>query len=181
VGKRAKQEEEAEKKPPAPPSARPTPPKPSEYKTCAEALARAFADAWTRTPFAVTFVHLREPDEAGHKRGWMGLDYLQAVREADRAVGRILDAIAEAGKLDRTAILVSADHGGSGRGHYRFAEPNRAENVTIPWICAGPGVRPGTVIDRVVRTYDTAPTALALLGLGIPEGLDGRPVEEVLR
>ena len=182
VEKKAKQEEEADKKPPPPPSTRTsTSSRPPEHKTSAEGLARVFAEVWPREPFAVTFIHLREPDEAGHKRGWMGLDYFQAVRESDRAVGRIVDAIRDAGRLDKTAVLVSADHGGSGRGHYRFAEPNRAENVTIPWICAGPGVRPGTVIDRVVRTYDTAPTALALLGLGIPEGLDGKPVAEVLR
>jgi hypothetical protein len=36
-------------------------------------------------------------------------------------------------------------------------------------------------IERVVRTYDTAPTALAFLGVGAPEGIDGRPVDEVLR
>lgn len=181
IEKKRKVEEEAEKRPPAPPSTRPSPVKPSEHRTSAEGLARVFADVWPREAFAVTFIHLREPDEAGHRRGWMGLDYLNAVRESDRAVGRMVEAIRDAGKLEKTAILVSADHGGSGRGHYRFAEPNRAENVTIPWICAGPGVRAGTVIDRVVRTFDTAPTALALLGLGIPEGIDGRPVAEVFR
>ncbi len=178
VEKRLRQEEEAEKRPP---SSRPSIPRPSDHRTSAEGLARAFAEVWPREPFALTFIHLREPDEAGHRRGWMGLDYLHAVREADRAVGRIIEAVEASGRLDRTAIVVSSDHGGSGRGHYRFTEPNRAENVTIPWICAGPGVRPGTVIDRVVRTYDTAPTVLALLGLGAPEGIDGRPVAEVLR
>jgi arylsulfatase A-like enzyme len=181
IEKRLKLEEAAEKQPPPPPSTRPAPIKASEYRTSAEGLARVFSEVWPRTPFGLTFVHIREADEAGHQRGWMGLDYLQAVREADRAVGRIVDAIRESGKLEKTAILISADHGGSGRGHYRFAEPNRAENVTIPWICAGPGIRPGTVIDRVVHTYDTAPTALALLGLGAPAGIDGRAVVEVLR
>jgi hypothetical protein len=39
----------------------------------------------------------------------------------------------------------------------------------------------GLKIDRVIRTYDTAPTALNFLGLGAPAGIDGKAVEEVLR
>ena len=165
------------------PDAAPAPPgpKPSEHRTSAENIARIFEQEWPKAGWALTFVHVREPDSAGHARGWMGLDYLDAVRRADRAVGRMLDAIRESGQAGTTAIIVSADHGGSGKGHYRFYEPNRTENVTIPWICAGPGVPPGLKIDRVIRTYDTAPTALAFLGLGAPEDIDGRPVLEVLR
>ena len=71
--------------------------------------------------------------------------------------------------------------GGSGAGHYRWLDPDKSENVTIPWICVAPGVPAGLKIERVIRTYDTAPTALSLIGLGAPEGIDGRPVEEVLR
>jgi arylsulfatase A-like enzyme len=159
----------------------PPPPRPSEHRTSAENIGRVFEKEWPGSDWAMTFVHVREPDSAGHARGWMGLDYLNAVRAADRAVGRILDAIRDSGQAGTTAVIVSADHGGSGRDHYKLFDPNKKEHVTIPWICVGPGVPAGLKIDRIVRTYDTAPTALAFLGLGHPEGIDGKPVLEVLK
>ncbi|HEX7901021.1 MAG TPA: alkaline phosphatase family protein [Planctomycetota bacterium] len=166
--------------PEAPPPGTPAPAKAPEHRTSAENIGRAFEKEWPQGGWAMTFVHVREADGAGHGKGWMGLDYLDAVRKADRAVGRILDAIRDSGQAETTAVIVTADHGGSGKGHYRIFEPNKVENVTIPWICVGPGVPAGLKIDRIVRTYDTAPTALAFIGLGYPEGIDGRPVLEVL-
>jgi hypothetical protein len=54
------------------------------------------------------------------------------------------------------------------------------ENSTIPWICVGARVRAGLIITRGVRVYDTAATALALLGLPMPKIIDGRVVAEIL-
>lgn len=155
--------------------------KPPEARTSAEAIARSFAAAWTERRFAITFVHLREADDAGHDHGWMGEKYLEAVRAADRALGSIVASVEKAGALGKTAILVTADHGGSGRGHFRRGDIHRPENVTIPWICVGPKVPAGLVIDRMIPTFDTGPTALAFLGLTLPGEIDGRLVEEVLR
>jgi predicted AlkP superfamily pyrophosphatase or phosphodiesterase len=154
--------------------------KPPETRTSAEAIARSFSATWTARRFALTFVHLREPDESGHRYGWMGEKYLEAVRAADRAVGEIVEAIEKSGATGKTAILATADHGGSGRGHFRRSDLHRPENVTIPWICAGPKVPAGLVIDRMIPTFDTAPTALAFLGLSFTGEIDGRAVEEVL-
>ena len=158
----------------------PPPPRLPEHRTTAENIGRAFEKEWPGGGWALTFVHIREADSAGHAKGWMGMDYLNAVRAADRGIGRILDAIRDSGQADTTAVIVSADHGGSGRDHYKLFDPNKKEHVTIPWICVGPGVPAGLKIGRIVRTFDTAPTALAFLGLGHPEGIDGRPVLEVL-
>jgi hypothetical protein len=158
----------------------PPPPRPSEHRTSAENLGRMFAKEWPAHDWSMTFVHFREPDEAGHRKGWMGLDYLNGVRQADRGVALILEAIRDSGQAGSTAVILSADHGGSGRDHYKLFDPNKKEHVTIPWICVGPGVPAGLKIDRIVRTFDTMPTALAFLGLGAPDGIDGKPVLEVL-
>jgi arylsulfatase A-like enzyme len=146
----------------------------------AEGLAKAFVREWPSRRFALTVVHFRDPDEAGHREGWMGPRYRKAVARCDRALGLIIDTVRLAGLEDRTAILVTADHGGSGRRHYAKTAPDMPEHVRIPWICAGPGVPKGLVIHRVVRVFDTMPTLLALLGVPIPEGLDGRPVTEIV-
>jgi predicted AlkP superfamily pyrophosphatase or phosphodiesterase len=171
-----KKEEESAKKP-----AKPSTATPGEMMTTADMLARAFGSAWPQQKWPLTFVHFREPDEFGHKKGWMGPEYIEGVKSVDRAIASIVETIEKNGGFEKTALIITADHGGSGRGHYRWMEPNRPENVTIPWICVGPGVPAGLKIDRVIHTYDTAPTALAFLGLGYPEGIDGRAVEEVLR
>jgi len=162
-----------------------SPPRPFGWiydpKTEAGALSKAFAEQWPRKLYAMTFVHFREPDEAGHGYRWMSARYFDAVRKVDTAIGRIVEAVSRAGRLEKTAIIVSADHGGmkGGKNHFIPSDPVRVENMRIPWICAGPGVPAGLVIDRVVRTYDTAPTALAFLGLPPPHGIDGRAVREV--
>jgi arylsulfatase A-like enzyme len=144
-------------------------------------LAAAFAREWPRRDLALTFIHMRDPDEAGHLKGWMSPAYLRTVERCDRAVGTIVDAVRRSGRWERTAVLVTADHGGSLKRHYDARQPDKPENVTIPWICVGPGVPAGLTIDRVVRIYDTAPTALAFLGIPPPPGIDGRVVEDVLK
>lgn len=154
---------------------------PGDVMTTADMLARAFEASWPAQKWPLTFIHFREPDEAGHRKGWMGPEYLEGVREVDRALGSIVATIEKNGGFAKTALILSADHGGSNRGHYRWTDPDKVENVTIPWICVAPGVPPGTRIDRIVRTYDTAPTALGLIGIGAPEGIQGRLVPEVLR
>ncbi len=181
-----KKEEEAAKeeaKQPAKPAtpSKPGTPSPGDLMTTAEKLAAAFAIAWPQQKWPLTFVHFREADENGHRKGWMGPEYLEAIRTIDKAIGAIVETIEKNGGFEKTAILISADHGGSNRGHYRWSDPEKVENVTIPWICVGPGVPAGLKIDRVIHTFDTAPTALALLGLGAPAGIDGKAAEEVLR
>lgn len=144
--------------------------------TSADGLAKAFADAWRRRGFALTFLHIGEVDGAGHKHGWMGPQYLAAVAVADRALGTVWGAIETSGREAVTALLVTADHGGNGKDHGDVSP----ETLSIPWICVAPGVRPGLRIERPVRIVDTCPTALALLGIPPPEGLDGKTVEEVV-
>jgi predicted AlkP superfamily pyrophosphatase or phosphodiesterase len=119
------------------------------------------------------FIHLAEPDYAGHLFGWMGRSYARAVTDADRAVGLVVaHADARFGPRQYT-LIVTADHGGHGRTH-GTAE---AADITIPWIVWGEGVRSGTAL-MPVRTTDTAATALWLLGVAVPEQWTGRPVTE---
>lgn len=157
------------------------PPAGPRFTTSADGISRAFQEEWTKSKYHLTFIHFAEPDSAGHTRGWMSQPYLDSVLKVDAAIGRIVDTLKASGDLPRTALIVTADHGGSGRLHWARMMPDTPENVTIPWICVGPGVKPGTVIERAIRTFDTAPTALGFLGLPAPAGIDGRPVDEVLR
>jgi predicted AlkP superfamily pyrophosphatase or phosphodiesterase len=117
------------------------------------------------------FVHLADPDIAGHSVGWMSAPYRFAVRRADAAVARIAAAAQRAYNGD-FVILITADHGGHGRDHGTELDVD----MNIPWIAWGRGVRPGE-ITTPVNTMDSAATALWLLGLPRPENWAGRPVE----
>lgn len=117
------------------------------------------------------FVHIGEPDYAGHTMGWMSIFYGWATRRADAGVARVLDAADDAFGPGGYTVILTADHGGHGNGHGSAAE----EDVMIPWIAWGVGVAPGSRPERV-RTVDTAATALWLLGVPYPAHWEGRPV-----
>jgi len=116
------------------------------------------------------FIHVADPDDQGHRYGWMSPPYLAAVRRIPETVGVILDVLRRMGRLDDSLVIVTADHGGHGRVH----GSDRPEDVIIPWLAFG-AVEPGP-ITRPVVTYDTAATAIAALGMKIPATWQGTPV-----
>jgi arylsulfatase A-like enzyme len=118
------------------------------------------------------FVHIGEPDYAGHFWGWMSYFYGRAVRKADDAVESVLEAADGAFGEGNYTVILTADHGGHGWTH-GSSDPR---DVTIPWITWGKGVRGGTQVAGNVHTTDTAATALWLLGLSTATASDGNPV-----
>jgi arylsulfatase A-like enzyme len=122
------------------------------------------------------FIHIAEPDVAGHTFGWMNVVYRLAVRRADAAIRRIVAGADAAYGAGNYTVIVTADHGGHGRGH----GAQHPDNEQIPWITWGAGVRPGPVMGEV-HTVDTAATVLWLLGVTPPSSWDGRPVVRAYR
>jgi Type I phosphodiesterase / nucleotide pyrophosphatase len=94
-----------------------------------------------RSPREFTFVHLSLPDRAGHAHEFMGNEYLDAVEQTDRLLGRILDTVADLPELHRhTLVLLTTDHGGQGASHYAA---DKLMNYRIPFMAWGPGVPDG--------------------------------------
>jgi arylsulfatase A-like enzyme len=122
------------------------------------------------------FVHLSDPDVAGHSSGWMSQAYGQAVQTADAALGQLLTVADRAYGKGNYSLVVTADHGGHAYGH-GTSDP---QDVTIPWIAWGRGVNAG-LLDEKIDTFDTAPTVLWLLGVEEPDEWDGSPVEEAFQ
>lgn len=117
------------------------------------------------------FVHLGDPDFAGHALGWMSWGYGRAVQAADREIGAILASADRAFGAGQYTVIVTADHGGHGRDH----GSDDPRDVLIPWIAWGKGVTPNQTLPDGIRTVDTAATALAFLGVQTPV-LAGRAV-----
>jgi predicted AlkP superfamily pyrophosphatase or phosphodiesterase len=117
------------------------------------------------------FVHIAEPDYAGHTVGWMSFMYGWAVRRADAAVAAVVKSADAAFGAGQYTLLVTADHGGHGRDHGTADQ----RDMTIPWLVWGRGVQEGDIADSV-RTMDTAATILWLLGAPAPSSWSGRAV-----
>jgi hypothetical protein len=129
----------------------------------------AAAAAHAARGFDLMFVHFPMVDYTGHGYGWMSDPYLSQVVKTDAAVGRLLAALG----ADVT-VIVSADHGGKGFVHWT----GHPEDVQIPWIIAGPGIRAGHPLRAAISTVDTAATAAAVLGLQLSPYATGRAVDE---
>ncbi len=116
------------------------------------------------------FVYLGTVDTIGHVAGWMSAEYLQQVSQADGYVGRLLQALPP----DST-ILLQSDHGGHDRNH----GSNCPEDMTIPWIIVGPGIRQGYTIQSPVTILDSAPTLAHILNLSHHRDWEGQVIHEV--
>ena len=139
-------------------------------------IATAAATYLAEREPALTFVYLGATDEVGHRHGWLSEPYLQAVSQADQAIGVALETLRANGSLADTACLVLADHGWHDTDH----SAGLPEDLTIPWIISGSGIRRAHRITGHVSIMDTAPTLAHLLGLSLPPEWYGQVVAEAL-
>ncbi len=152
----------------------------------AKSVANVFAAEFGKTKPNLTFIHFRDPDTIGHKFGAYAPEKIQALKDCDEALQTIKTAVAAAGVLDQSVFILTADHGahdskdknGKTVGTHGDA---RSEDVLIPWVAWGKGVRKDFTITAPVLQYDTAATALWLLKVPLPEHFWGRPVTSAFK
>ena len=123
--------------------------------------------------FGVLFVHFATVDGMGHEYGWLSPQQLSVAFRADESLGRILGELERRNLRNETLVIITADHGGHETSH----GSSMPEDMTIPWIAFGPGIRPG-LLATTVHTMDTAASAAFALGLPLPAEWDGVPVYE---
>jgi predicted AlkP superfamily pyrophosphatase or phosphodiesterase len=125
-------------------------------------------------------VHFGNNDKVGHAKGWGSAEQLEAMAGADKSVGIVIDALKSAGIFEDTLVIISADHGGSGKSHGKDDPRSRY----IPWIAVGPGIRKNLDLtsyrELTVHTEDTFATACRFLGLPMPEGTQGKPIRQMM-
>jgi len=113
--------------------------------------------------------------------------YASDLSVADHHIGRLFTALESSGRLDRSIVVVTSDHGENlydrtlaGRpvdhGHHLYAELLR-----VPLVMVAPGLVPaGRSIGEPARLLDVLPTVCSLVGIsldGTPhQGRDLRPV-----
>lgn len=100
----------------------------------------------------------------------------------DRAVGRMLDALAETGQLERTIVIFMSDHGEllGDHGLYLKGPHFYDPAVRVPLILSWPGRVAPTVMSSLVELVDLAPTLLDACGLPRSPGMQGRSLWPLL-
>ena len=118
------------------------------------------------------FLHLDNVDDAGHEFGWESPKYLAQVEKVDGMLGRLLTTLDALNLRSTTVILFTADHGGIGTIHGGYT----MNEIQIPWIISGPGIRKNNEIKGTIMQYDTAATLAAILHVKPSDCWRGRPV-----
>ncbi len=160
-------------------------------------LVDQFIADMATSPYAYSFVHLADPDAAGHSAGWMSAAYLDAVRDVDAMIGRIIGLVETQPELgSNTVLIVTSDHGGSSTGHTTAGSP---ESYTIPLYVWGADVTGGSLYDLnqssrsdplggrpgpagsppPIRNGDVANLALDMLGLPSVGGSTINPAQDL--
>ena len=102
-------------------------------------------------------------------------DFRVAANHLDRCVGRVLEALDEAGLAENTLVIITTDHG--------LAYPHMKSNLTdhgagVMLMLRGPGLTGGKVSDALVSHVDIFPTICEVAGLTPPPWLQGVPVSK---
>jgi arylsulfatase A-like enzyme len=131
------------------------------------------------------WVHLYDPhrpyDPPEPFRSKYADPYIGEIAFADSQIGRLLEALERRNVLDRTVIVVAADHGESQgdhgeRDHGVFVYESV---LRVPLIIRSPNVSPRRIAD-VVRLVDIMPTVLDLVGVRSP-AVDGVSLVRMVR
>ena len=121
-----------------------------------------------------------EPPEPFASR-YRGQPYLGEIAYADTVVGRLLSWLRERRLVERTLVVLTADHGESLGDHGESTHAYFIYDATtrVPLVVRTPwGLRGRREVQT--SSVDIVPTVLDLLGLPPPEGLDGHSLARAL-
>lgn len=115
------------------------------------------------------FIHMPDADVAGHASGWGSAAQMKALKNVDAAIKIVEDMILKNSKDKKFALIITADHGGSGLDHGSASD----DDTIIPWITWGNVVKKNYNITDAVNTMDTTATVLWLFGVAGPQNMQG--------
>ena len=112
----------------------------------------------------------RDPREVSrHLAAYYGM-----ITHLDAQIGRVLAALRETGQLDNTIIVLAGDNGLALGRHGLMGKQSLYEHsIHVPLLMAGPGIAAGRRSDAFVYLIDIYPTLCDLLGLPVPETVEG--------
>lgn len=113
--------------------------------------------------------------------------YMGLIKQCDDQMGKLLDHLAETGRMEDTLIVLTSDHGDYLGDHW-LGEKNffHEEAVKVPLIVYDPSTESdatrGTVCDALVEAIDLAATFVEFAGARVPDHvIEGRSLMPWLR
>jgi len=108
---------------------------------------------------------------------------LRSLKAVDESIASLIDLLEKNGQLDNTYILFTSDNGFHLGQHRLFATKYTPyeEDIRVPLIVRGPGVRANKVVKALTENVDLAPTIAELAGATMPLPVDGRSFVPFLR
>jgi arylsulfatase A-like enzyme len=102
--------------------------------------------------------------------------YLSSIRWVDDAVERLREKLDDAGLLDRSVLVLAADHGETfgENGKNGHARNVLSAVISTPLVFRFPFPIQPVRLRGQVRNIDVAPTLIDLAGLPVPAGFEGR-------
>lgn len=93
--------------------------------------------------------------------------YFNCIRDANRHVMTVLDALQRTGQLDRTIIVFTSDHGERAGAHGMRQKGGTIykEDLRTPLVVVHPDVKGGRTTEALASSVDLAPTLLAMAGV----------------
>jgi len=101
--------------------------------------------------------------------------YRAAMRWVDDGLARVREALEDAGTLDRTVLVLAADHGEAfgENGIHGHARNVLTPVLRVPLVVRFPFATEPIRVETQVRNIDIAPTLLGIAVLDIPEAFEG--------
>lgn len=112
--------------------------------------------------FDFIFSYYGSVDETGHLTGFCSDRYIQQVNTINGHINSILDELDKQGIADSTYVILTTDHGAQRGTSWHGAQND--DNLLIPWMVKGPGIKKNYEIKDVVRNNLTPKMVLKLLG-----------------
>ena len=112
------------------------------------------------------------------------IDMLETLRDADRQVARVIQALSDTGRLSNTLIIFMSDNGwlwGEHRWMKKSVPYEEAIRVPMAMRWDDGGVPAGAAISQLVNNADIAPTIAQAAGVTPPTHVDGMSLLPLVR
>ncbi|MFK7977442.1 MAG: sulfatase-like hydrolase/transferase [Halioglobus sp.] len=128
-----------------------------------------------------TFVNGKEArDQWVNEQPWLMAQgfqrHLLQVKYVDTLLGKLINALRDAGIYDEAMIVITADHGASFKmgAHRRTTTANNMPEIAgVPLLIKYPRQKKGAISDKFVETVDIVPTIADVLEVKSPWTMDG--------
>jgi arylsulfatase A-like enzyme len=108
-------------------------------------------------------------------------DYYAVITGLDYHIGRLLQFLKEQGLDSNTYIVLTSDNGLAVGSHGLMGKQSLYEHsMKVPLVIAGPGISPRRT-GALIYLHDLYPTLCDLVGIPVPDGLDGKSAAGIVR